>query len=163
MVCSVVHNALFNTLTMATPYSCVPAAFQQWEVERRSQASPLEMTPAVIVYNSAWNRSYNSYRGRSEKKLVEGATRLDKVQQLSMSIWARHATAADTAAESTVRRVMNELNNRRNRHVWPVASQLRFAGARSCALADWPRDDDGNNSTTSKGGCVFDRYCQLND
>ena len=31
------------TLTMGTPFTCVPAAFQQWE--RRFHAFPLEMTP----------------------------------------------------------------------------------------------------------------------
>ena len=38
--------AFLNTLTMGTPFPCVPAAFQQWE--RRSHAFPLEMTPDVL-------------------------------------------------------------------------------------------------------------------
>jgi len=34
-----------NTLTMGTPFPCVPTALQQWE--RRSHAFPLEMTPVL--------------------------------------------------------------------------------------------------------------------
>jgi len=39
--------AFVNTLTMGTPFPCVPEAFQQWE--RRSHAFPLEMTPGFDV------------------------------------------------------------------------------------------------------------------
>jgi len=42
MVRSAVHNAFLNTLTMWTPLTCVPVAFQQWEW--RSYTFPLEMT-----------------------------------------------------------------------------------------------------------------------
>jgi len=45
MVRSAVHNSFLNTLTLRTPYPCVPAAFQQREL--RSHAFPLEMTSGL--------------------------------------------------------------------------------------------------------------------
>ena len=45
MVGSAVHNAFLNTLTVGTPLTRVPAAFQQWEM--RSHAFSREMAPVA--------------------------------------------------------------------------------------------------------------------
>ena len=58
IVRNAVYNALQNTLTMETPFSCVPAAFQQWIL--RSHAFPLEKTPDVFGLVTVTNFNRNS-------------------------------------------------------------------------------------------------------
>ena len=48
MVPNAANNVFLKTLTIRTPFPCVPAAFQQWE--RLSDAFPLEIAPAWYLY-----------------------------------------------------------------------------------------------------------------
>jgi len=55
MVCNVAQNAFLNTLTVRTPFPCVPIAFQQ--SKRRSHAFHLEMTTVTCTW---WSEYYLS-------------------------------------------------------------------------------------------------------
>ena len=113
--------AFFFTLTMGTPYPCVPVDFQQWE--RRSHAFPLEMTPGTLKHCQVTGDNV------TEASRAEQQRRSQDFSLASGALFGRRRHKPQESMRQRHRYRMGNGDHRRSREFALVAEKRGAVGA----------------------------------